>query len=110
MIQQFGYNLQIIYILGHLMIFTTTTTSTFTQEFEELLQRGKMDMEHVGSIVGNIINEIKTDKNAAVKQHIAKFDNWIPESDFDLKVPTDFMKVAYDNLDDALKAALHMAY
>mgnify|MGYP002641301329 CR=1 FL=1 len=92
------------------MIFTTTTTSTFTQEFEELLQRGKMDMEHVGSIVGNIINEIKTDKNAAVKQHIAKFDNWIPESDFDLKVPTDFMKVAYDNLDDALKAALHMAY
>ena len=49
------------------MIFTTTNSTTFTHEFEEILGRGKMDMEHVSSIVGNIINEIKTDKNSALK-------------------------------------------
>ena len=92
------------------MIFTTTSSSTFTHEFNELLQRGKMDMAHVSSIVENIINEIKTDKNAAVKKHISKFDNWTPESDFELKVPTYLMEDAYNNLDAALKSALHMAY
>ena len=92
------------------MIFTTTTSSTFTHEFEELLQRGKMDMAHVSSIVGNIIDEIKNEKNSALKKHIQKFDKWTPESDFDLKVPTQYMKEAYDNLDDALKSALHLAH
>ena len=92
------------------MIFTTTNSSTFTQEFDELLGRGKMDMAHVSSIVGNIIDEIKSDKNEALKQHIAKFDKWTPESDFDLKVPTQFMEEAYKNLDETLKSALHLAY
>ena len=92
------------------MIFTTTNSSTFTHEFEELLGRGKMDMDHVSSIVGNIINEIKTDGNKALTEHITKFDKWTPESDFDLKVPTAYMEEAYVNLDDALKSALHMAY
>lgn len=92
------------------MIFTTTNSTTFTHEFEEILGRGKMDMEHVSSIVGNIINEIKTDKNSALKQHIKKFDKWTPESDADLKVETKYMQEAYNNLDDALKSALHLAY
>jgi len=92
------------------MIFTTTTASTFTKEFDELLQRGKMDMAHVSSIVGNIIDEIKNEKNSALKKHIAKFDKWTPESDFDLKIPTNYMEEAYKNLDETLKAALHLAY
>ena len=92
------------------MIFTTTNSTTFTQEFEEILGRGKMDMEHVSSIVGNIINEIKTDKNTALKQHIEKFDKWTPESDADLKVDTKYMEEGYNNLDDALKSALHLAH
>ncbi len=92
------------------MIFTTTKSSTFTHEFDELLQRGKMDMAHVGSIVGNIIDEIKADKNSALKQHIAKFDNWSPKSDEDLKISTDSMSKAYDELDEKLKSALHLAY
>ena len=92
------------------MIFTTTSSSTFTSEFEELLGRGKMDMAHVGSIVGDIIDEIKTDKNAAVKRHIEKFDKWTPLSDTDLKVSTESMEEAYKNIDKDLKAALHLAY
>jgi len=92
------------------MIFTTTNSSTFTSEFDELLQRGKMDMAHVSSIVGNIIDEIKTDKNSALKQHISKFDNWTPKSDEDLQISTDSMSKAYDELDSKLKSALHLAY
>jgi len=92
------------------MIFTTTQTSTFEEEFNELLQRGKMDMAHVSSIVGNIIDEIKTDKNEALKTHIAKFDNWTPTSDEDLKISTESMSKAYDELDEKLKSALHLAY
>ena len=92
------------------MIFTTTSASTFTKEFDELLQRGKMDMAHVSSIVGNIIDEIKYEKNSALKKHIAKFDKWTPDSDLDLKVPKEYMQEAYKNLDETLKAALHLAY
>jgi len=76
------------------MVFTTTDSSTFTSDFNTLLERGKMDMAHVSSIVGNIIDEIKTQKNVALKEHIAKFDNWTPSSDEDLKISTDSMKKA----------------
>jgi histidinol dehydrogenase len=92
------------------MVFTTTDSSTFTSDFNTLLERGKMDMAHVSSIVGNIIDEIKTQKNVALKEHIAKFDNWTPSSDEDLKISTDSMKKAYDELNAELKSALHLAY
>ncbi|MEA3228330.1 MAG: histidinol dehydrogenase [Campylobacterota bacterium] len=92
------------------MVFTTTNSSAFNQEFNELLQRGKMDMAQVSSIVGNIIDEIKSDKNSALKTHIAKFDNWTPSSDEDLKISTESMSKAYDELDEKLKSALHLAY
>ncbi len=92
------------------MIFTNTQSSHFSQEFEELLQRGKMDIAHVSSIVGNIIDEIKTQKNQALKQHIAKFDNWTPQSDEDLKISTESMEEAYGALEPKLKSALHLAY
>jgi histidinol dehydrogenase len=92
------------------MIFTTTTASTFSKEFEELLGRGKMDMAHVSSIVGNIIDEIKKEKNKALKEHISKFDNWTPEIDEDLKISTSSMEKAYAELEPKLKASLHLAY
>ena len=92
------------------MIFTTTNSATFASEFDELLQRGKMDMAHVSSIVQNIIDEIKTNKNSALKQHISKFDNWTPASDEDLKISTDSMAKAYEVLEPKLKSALHLAY
>jgi len=92
------------------MIFTNSKNSNFKAEFQELLQRGKMDIATVSSIVGNIINEIKDDKNKALKQHIAKFDNWTPESDEDLKISTKDMEDAYKNIDKKLLNALHVAY
>nr|WP_321266507.1 histidinol dehydrogenase [uncultured Sulfurimonas sp.] len=92
------------------MIFVSTNDSNFSENFDELLQRGTMDIAQVSAIVLNIINEIKTDKNSALKQHISKFDKWTPISDEDLKISTESMKKAYDNIDAKLKASLHLAY
>ncbi len=92
------------------MIFTTTSSENFEAQFEELLGRGKMDMAHVSTIVGGIIDEIKKDKNSALKSHIAKFDKWTPKDDADLKIDVTLMKNAYEALNKDLKAALHLAY
>ncbi|MDF1883857.1 histidinol dehydrogenase [Sulfurimonas sp. SAG-AH-194-C21] len=92
------------------MMFIKSSDANFATHFEELLGRGKMDMEHVSVIVGNIISEIKEKKNSALKEHIAKFDNWTPSSDEDLKISTESMSKAYDNLEPKLKSALHLAY
>lgn len=92
------------------MIFIDTASKDFQANFDELLQRGKMDIAQVSAIVGNIINEIKTDKNQALKEHISKFDNWTPQSDEDLKISTESMKKAYEELDKTLKNALHLSY
>jgi histidinol dehydrogenase len=92
------------------MIFTNSKAQDFAKDFEELLGRGKMDIAHVSGIVGNIIEEIKTQKNAALKTHIAKFDNWSPEDDSELKISTESMKKAYDSIDEKLKVALHLSY
>ena len=92
------------------MIFTTTTSPSFKAEFDELLGRGKMDMANVTAIVLNIIDEIKSRKNEALKEHISKFDNWTPKSDDELKISQEDMQKAYKNLDNSLKEALHLAY
>ena len=92
------------------MIFTNTSAPEFDKEFNELLGRGKMDIEYVSGIVGGIINEIKNDKNSALKAHIAKFDKWTPKDDSELKIDTELMKKAYEVLDADLKKSLHLAY
>lgn len=92
------------------MMFIKSSDQDFSTHFEELLGRGKMDMAHVSVIVGNIISEIKEKKNSALKEHIAKFDNWTPVSDADLKISTESMSKAYETLEPKLKSALHLAY
>ena len=83
---------------------------TFEANFDELLERGKMDIEGVTSIVSGLLKEIQTEGNKAVKSQIAKFDRWEPESDEALLVSTDDMAKAYDNIDPVLRDALHLAY
>ncbi len=92
------------------MIFVKSIDSDFSQKFDELLTRGKMDIAHVSGIVGGIIDEIKNNGNSALKEHISKFDKWRPASDSDLKISTDLMAQAYENIDEKLKASLHLAY
>ncbi len=92
------------------MIFVHTKDENFSEKFSELLERAKVDIEQVSGIVSGIISEIKSEKNSALKRHIAKFDNWEPQEDSDLKIDTALMKEAYENLDEKLKSALHLAF
>ena len=92
------------------MIFVKSNDNDFDAKFAELLARGKMDIAHVSGIVGDIIEDIKRDKNLALRSHIAKFDNWTPRNDEDLKISTESMQKAYENIDKALKDSLHLAY
>lgn len=92
------------------MIRVTTKDPNFETSFQELLGRGKMDIATVSNIVLNIINEIKTDKNKALKEHISKFDKWTPANDADLQISTESMAKAYENIDQKLKDSLHLAY
>lgn len=92
------------------MIFTSSKSSNFKVEFNEILQRGKMDIAQVSAIVGSIISEIRSEKNEALKRHIAKFDKWTPKDDADLKISVESMEKAYNNIDDKLKNALHLSY
>lgn len=82
----------------------------FKAVFNELLGRGKMDMEHVSSIVKTLIDEIRSDDDGALIRHIEKFDRWSPSSGAELRIDTADMKRAYEALDPTLKASLHLAY
>jgi len=92
------------------LLILDTKDSGFQKEFETLLNRGKMDIDGVSSIVLNIIKEIKEQKNQALFSHISKFDGWTPKSDSDIQIDISLMKEAYENLDEDLKKALHLAY
>jgi len=83
---------------------------TFEANFNELLQRGKMDIEGVTNIVSGLLKEIQTEGNTALKAQIAKFDRWEPKEDAELLVSTDDMAKAYANIDEKLRDALHLAY
>lgn len=87
-----------------------TTDSNFNQEFENILARAKTDIKEVSAIVTNIIDEIVEDGNEALKKHVEKFDKWEVESDDDLLISKAEMKAAYENINDDLKNALHIAY
>ncbi|MDQ7084329.1 MAG: histidinol dehydrogenase [Sulfurovum sp.] len=83
---------------------------TFEANFNTLLARGKMDIEGVTNIVSALLKEIQTEGNTALKAQIAKFDRWEPKEDSELLVSTEDMAKAYDNIDPALRDALHLAY
>lgn len=87
-----------------------TVNDNFENEFENILKRADLDIENVTPIVQNIIKEIKEEGDAALFRHISKFDRWEPKRSEDLKIDKKLMEEAYKNLDEKLKAALHLAY
>jgi len=87
-----------------------SNSSSFENEFNELLNRGKMDIESVSKIVSDLLKEIKTTGNSALKSQIARFDRWEPKEDSELQVDVADMERAYNNLDEELKKALHLSY
>ncbi|PUE66054.1 histidinol dehydrogenase [Arcobacter caeni] len=87
-----------------------TKDTNFKTEFDGILARAKSDIKGVSTIVMNIIDEIVLDGNTALKRHIEKFDKWEVKSDEDLMINPADMKKAYDNIDEKLRDALHIAY
>lgn len=88
----------------------SSVDADFSEKFELLLGRGKMDIKSVEGVVGDILQEIKLDKNRALKKHIEKFDNWIVKKDCELQIDIEDMEKAYNDIDTKLKDALHLAY
>lgn len=87
-----------------------TTDLNFKTEFENILARAKTDIKEVSEIVTNIIDEIVESGNEALKSHIEKFDKWEVKTDDDLIISQKEMETAYNNINDDLKNALHIAY
>ncbi|RUM56079.1 MAG: histidinol dehydrogenase, partial [Nautilia sp.] len=87
-----------------------TTDNNFRDEFNEILSRGAMDIDKVEPIVKGILDEVKNDGDKALIRHISKFDKWTPKSGEDLKISTEEMKNAYENIDDKLRDALQLAF
>ena len=87
-----------------------TKDDNFNNEFNEILNRAKVDIKQVSSVVNDIIDDIVENGNKAVKEHIKKFDNWTPKDDNELLIDTKDMEKAYNNIDDKLKKSLHLAY
>jgi histidinol dehydrogenase len=69
-----------------------------------------MDIDNVAPIVKNILDEVKNEGDVALVRHISKFDKWEPKSGEDLKISTEEMAKAYENIDEKLKKALNLAY
>ena len=87
-----------------------TTDADFQVSFDALLGRGAMDIEGVSTLVGDLLKEIRTGGNTALREQIARFDRWSPQSDVELKVRPKEMKTAYEAIDPKLRDALQLAY
>jgi len=87
-----------------------TDNEKFESDFDQLLQRGAMDIEGVSAIVSGLLKEIREEGNAALRKQIARFDRWAPADDAQLRVDPAEMKAAYDAIDPALRDALQLAY
>jgi len=87
-----------------------TKDSNFKNQFSEILNRGKMDIDSVSNIVKSIIDEIRNDGDKAIISHISKFDKWTPKDSSELKIDEELMLNAYNNLDEKLKEALQLAF
>lgn len=85
-----------------------TTDKNFKSEFDKLVHRSDSDMSKVMPIVQSIIDDIKARGDAALVEHIAKFDKW--DATNALKISCHDMKNAYDSLSINLKNALKVAY
>ncbi|MFA6760472.1 MAG: histidinol dehydrogenase [Sulfuricurvum sp.] len=92
------------------MLYINSSDENFSKAFDELMGRGKVDIDQVSKIVKDLIDEIRQDGDNALAKHIDKFDKWQLSSTKDLSIDPDLMAKAYKNLDEKLKASLHLAY
>ena len=87
-----------------------SSDSSFDKSFEEILERGKMDIEGVTDIVATLLSEISKKGDEAVVEQVSRFDRWEPSNANDLIIDKNEMLMAYEALSDGVKDALHLAY
>ncbi len=87
-----------------------TVDSSFESAFQTILNRGNMDINNVSKVVMELLNAIKVNGNSAVLEHIAKFDNWQPQTFDDIIIDKQTISNAYNNLSKDLQNALKLAY
>ncbi|RDU58590.1 histidinol dehydrogenase [Helicobacter sp. MIT 99-5507] len=87
-----------------------TKDSDFNAKFNNLLNRGNMDIENVSSVVNGILNDIKVNGNNALLSHIARFDGWNPKNFEDIIIDKSLLQKAYNTLPTDLKNALKCAF
>lgn len=87
-----------------------TSDTTFSKDFFDVLNRGKVDIKNVTTIVQNLLDDINTRGLEAIKENISKFDKWRPRDLQDIRIAPEEFKKAYEHLDKKTKSALHCAY
>jgi histidinol dehydrogenase len=87
-----------------------TTESDFNSNFQELLNRGKVDIDSVSSIVLDILKNIRENGDKAIFEDIRRFDNWEPKTSSDLIITKEMMKKGYEKLPAELKKSLKLAF
>jgi histidinol dehydrogenase len=87
-----------------------TTDADFGARFDALLARGAMDIDGVSAIVLDLLKAIRSEGNTALREQIARFDRWAPQTDVELAVDPTQMQAAYEAIDPTLREALQLAY
>ena len=75
-------------------------------DLAETIKRSEEDVNKVLDIVSDILNNVKVNKDKAIREYTEKFDGVTIEN---LKVSKDEIKEAYETLDDELLVALKQA-
>ena len=75
-------------------------------DLAETIKRSEEDVNKVLDIVSDILNNVKLNKDDAIREYTEKFDGVTIEN---LKVSKDEIEEAYDTLDDSLLVALKQA-
>lgn len=87
-----------------------TSDSAFSKDFRDVLDRGKVDIKNVTTIVQNLLDDVNTRGLEAIKDNILKFDKWSPRDLQDIIITSEEFKKAYEHLDEKTKSALRCAY
>ncbi len=92
------------------MTLLNTQDANFQNQFNELLQRGGMDMDSVSSIVSGLLQEVKEEGDRALCKHIAKFDRWSPNAGNELIISTQEMEKAFHATPQDLQNAIKTSF
>lgn len=87
-----------------------TQSRDFDTLFEQILLRGKQDIEGVTHKASQILQEVANHKQSVILEQVRLFDEWNPKTINDLFITPQECQKAYQALDKDQAKALHIAY